>query len=190
MFGFPKWTAAEGVAGLIGAAIWAGISYAVNTEVGWIAWGIGFFVGFAVRMVAGEREEGFAPGLTAAIISILAVLGGKYAAVHLLVSHHMANVATAVSEEEMLVGLADEIVGEREKAGQKVVFPAGKTVETAESQADYPPEIWAAAAAKCSAIPPNEQAEKMQAVREFRTAMVAGAAGRARGEVFAASFSI
>ena len=91
-FGFPKWVLAGSIGGLVGAAIWAAISYAVNAEVGYVAWGIGGIVGIAVRFVAGEREEGIGPGVTAAVIAILAVLGGKYAAVHMLVSHHMGNV--------------------------------------------------------------------------------------------------
>jgi len=77
MLSFPKWIVAGGIGGLIGAAIWAGISYATNYEVGWIAWGVGFLVGVGVRVSAGENEEGFAPGLTAAVVAIVAVLGGK-----------------------------------------------------------------------------------------------------------------
>jgi hypothetical protein len=86
MFGFPKWILAGSIGGAIGAAVWAAISYFANAEVGYVAWGIGFIVGFMVRLVAGEKEEGLAPGLTAALIAVVAVLGGKYAGVQLLVN--------------------------------------------------------------------------------------------------------
>ncbi|MEX0331096.1 MAG: hypothetical protein AB3N64_06685 [Puniceicoccaceae bacterium] len=39
------------VASIVGAAIWAGITIATEYQIGWVAIGIGFLVGFAVRIL-------------------------------------------------------------------------------------------------------------------------------------------
>ena len=81
-----KWVLFGVVAGSVGAAIWAWVSLTTNREIGWIAWGIGGLVGLAVRLASHEEEgDGFLPGLVALIIAILAIVAGKYAAVHLSV---------------------------------------------------------------------------------------------------------
>ena len=40
-------------AAVIGAVLWAGITYATNHEIGWMAIGVGFLVGFAIRFGRG-----------------------------------------------------------------------------------------------------------------------------------------
>ena len=190
MLGFPKWVAAGSVGGLVGAAIWAAITYTTNYEIGWIAWGIGFLVGVFVRFAAGEAQEGLAPGLTAAIIAILAVLGGKYAAVHMLVSQHLGSVAeVTITEEQMIVSYADEIIEEREAKGQKVVLPGGKTIEMASSQADYPPAIWRQAAAKWNKLSADDKAKQLAVEQASTNALMAGMVGAVRKEAFTESFS-
>lgn len=167
MLSFPKWLIAGGIGGLIGAAIWAGISYATNYEIGWIAWAIGGLVGAAVRISAGESEEGFAPGLTAAVVAIASVLGGKYAAYALLVaSISGSDLPLEVNADDMVVSFADDIAGERIARGQSVAFAGGKTIETATSQADYPADIWQQASQKWQAIGPAEQQKQMAERRE------------------------
>jgi hypothetical protein len=42
------------VAAFIGAVVWAGISYTTGYRIGWMAVGIGFLVGFAVRFGRGD----------------------------------------------------------------------------------------------------------------------------------------
>lgn len=64
-----------GVAALVGGAIWAGIVALTNFEVGWVAWGIGGLVGFAMRKATLLRNAlvaGIAAGL-----AILGLLAGK-----------------------------------------------------------------------------------------------------------------
>ena len=190
MLGFPKWVAAGSVGGLVGAAVWAAITYTTNYEIGWIAWGIGFVVGVFVRFAAGEAEEGLAPGLTAAIIAILAVLGGKYAAVHMLVSHELDSVTEiAITEEDMIVSYADEIINEREAKGQKVVLPGGKTIEMASSKADYPPAIWKQASAKWNKLSADEKAKQLEVEQASTNAVMAGMVGSVRQDAFTGSFS-
>jgi hypothetical protein len=168
MLSFPKWIIAGAIGGLVGGAIWAGISYATNYEIGWIAWGVGLLVGVCVRVSAGEHEEGFAPGLTAAVVAIVAVLGGKYAAYSMQAASVRGEIlpVLAVDADDVIMSFADEIVHEREERGQTVAFPAGKSVDTATSQADYPPDVWQQASQKWQAIGPAEQEKKLAERRE------------------------
>jgi hypothetical protein len=171
---FVKWVMAGSIGGAVGAAIWAAISYATNYEIGWIAWGIGGLVGFFVRAVAGEEEEGFGPGATAAVLAILAVLGGKYAAYAMLISSvGSIDVPVDVSDNTMIVAEADAIVEAREAQGQRVVFPAGKTVETAENAADYPPDIWQQAQKQWESLPAEQKEQKREAHRQEMAAIAA-----------------
>ena len=76
------------VAGVAGALVWGGITYATKMEVGWIAWGVGFCVGVAVRYLAGGAEHA-GLGVMAAGIAIGSVVLGKFLAVHWLVANVM-----------------------------------------------------------------------------------------------------
>ena len=67
------------VAGLLGAAVWAGIAYQFNYEIGWIAWLIGGVVGFAVGAAGGL---GNAAAVFAFVITVLAICGGKVSVVY------------------------------------------------------------------------------------------------------------
>jgi hypothetical protein len=190
MVGLLKWLVAGTIGGLIGAAIWAGIAYATNFEVGWIAWGIGFLVGVCVRISAGENEEGFAPGATAALIAIAAVLAGKFAAVSMLVASLDLDPSTIeFSSEDMVSSIADDIVRERTARGISVAFPNGKTLDDATSQADYPPDIWQEAAAKWATTPPEQQQQQIAQRREAMQMLVGGLQGTLRQQGFMQSFS-
>lgn len=191
MSGFFKWILAGGIGGLAGAAIWAGISYATNYEIGWIAWGIGALVGFCVRLAAGENEDGFAPGLTAAVLSIGAVLLGKFAAAHFLAASMASALSIPpVSPEQMIVNLADEIVKDRYSKGQAVAFPPGMTVETAEKQADYPADIWQAATQQWNEIAPAEQQKRIAARNEENKQLSQMLGGSIRQSAFLSSFGL
>lgn len=178
MLGFPKWVLAGFLGGLVGAAIWAGISYATNYEIGWIAWGIGFLVGFCVRVAAGGDQEGFAPGATAAVVAIISVLIGKYAAFSLLVSGLDAdNFAVNVTADDMIESRAHDIAKARIAAGQSVAFAAGKTLDDADGQADFPVDIWQQATQQWQAVPAADQQkqidERQQQIQALTT-MVLG----------------
>src|SRR5262245_9387722 len=97
-----KWVIGGLVGGRIGAGIWAGIVYATHRQIGWIAWGVGALVGVGVRLAAGE-EYGPKPGVTAAVIAILALIAGKFAAVYLIVSSlGLGEVKVSVTAESMI----------------------------------------------------------------------------------------
>ncbi len=189
MTGLVKWIVAAAIGGFIGASIWAAITYFSGYEIGWIAWGVGFVVGLAVRVAAGN-ESGVGPGAVAAVGAVAALLAGKYAAIHFLVEKELAEMPTmSMSAEDMMVSIADEVVEEMETAGKTLNWPAGQTVETAEQADQYPAEVWTEATTRWAAIPAEEQ-QKQIAERTALMQQLAGAfQGMATNEGFKASFS-
>ena len=71
----PLALAAGLVAALLGGLIWAAIVLVTDYEVGWVAWGIGALVGFA--MAAVTRTRGRAIGLAAAALALVGLIAGK-----------------------------------------------------------------------------------------------------------------
>ena len=77
--------------GLIGAAvgvlIWVLVGYFTQYEIRWIAWGIGFLVGFGVRYAAylNDDEASLGKGVVAAAIAIAAIITAKFIVFMLLV---------------------------------------------------------------------------------------------------------
>ena len=151
--GFLKGIPGGVIAGLVGAAVWAGIAYGTGYEVGWIAWGIGVIVGFGV---ASGSEGGTRAGSLAAVISIFAILGGKYAAVELIMNKELPRqselieqaLAKLENDEFVISVLADDIVAEREAHGQTIAWPRGVVPDEAEERSDYPSDIWSEASSQ------------------------------------------
>jgi hypothetical protein len=70
-----KAAAAGLVAALVGAAAWGGISFASNYQIGWMAVGVGFLVGWAVRFAGKSFDKSF--GYLGAGLSLLGCLLGN-----------------------------------------------------------------------------------------------------------------
>jgi hypothetical protein len=51
---------AGGAAALLGACVWAAITFATSFQIGWMAVGVGFLVGYAVRTFGKGIDKGFA----------------------------------------------------------------------------------------------------------------------------------
>lgn len=66
---------AGGLAALVGGGIWAGIVALTDMEVGWVAWGVGGLVGFAMRKATAFRSATLA-GIAAGM-AVLGLLCGK-----------------------------------------------------------------------------------------------------------------
>lgn len=63
------------IAGLIGSILWAVISYATDYQIGWMAIGIGFLVGMAVRIMG--KGIDFTFGIVGAVISFFSIVLGN-----------------------------------------------------------------------------------------------------------------
>lgn len=72
-------TAAGGAASLLGAAAWAGITFATGYQIGFMAIGVGFLVGYAVRAAG----KGVTPvfGVVGAVLALLGCALGNLLAV-------------------------------------------------------------------------------------------------------------
>ncbi len=184
------------IGGLLGAAIWAGISWGLNVEIGWVAWGIGGLVGFGANFGA----KGTSPvlGILAVIITCLALVGGKYAAVHLAISSEVGSASQVIDEaiaelqnEELMISyMADGIVVERQMENKSINWPANVDPYEANTQADYPADIWKEADAQWQAKTPTEKEEYREELAEDITTNINQAFDDVAAESFMASFGI
>jgi hypothetical protein len=166
-----RWTIGGLIGGAIGAAIWWAVGSMAHREVGWIAWGIGFLVGFGVRYAAntGGDDESEGQGLIAGALAIGAVLFGKFLVYTALVCwgdnselRQFADQFTRIDDNAMIAGFADEIATRMTQAGQQVAWPPGVTSQSASTQADYPPAIWQQATAQWKQLGPVGQQQKLK----------------------------
>lgn len=74
------------VAAAIGAAIWAIITALSNFQIGWMAVGVGFLVGYAVRISGKGIDKTF--GIVGAVLSLLGCVAGNLLTACILISKH------------------------------------------------------------------------------------------------------
>jgi hypothetical protein len=181
------------IGGLIGAAIWAGVTLATNYEVGWIAWGVGILTGLGVRLAAGDQNEGFVPGITAAVLALLSIVAGKYAAVHFQLERAVAEAqekAGAPSDEGLISNIADEIVEEFQKAGKPLKWPPGVNPNDVHSEErEYPPDVWAEAQRRWQSQPEAERNAIRDQARAQGRAILEQLKAQIRDRAFRESFS-
>ena len=72
------------VAAAIGAAVWAIVTVVTNYQIGWMAVGVGFLVGFAVRKFGKGTDTSF--GIVGAILSLSGCLAGNLFSIFYVVS--------------------------------------------------------------------------------------------------------
>ena len=175
------------IGGAIGAALWAAVTYFTGYEIGWIAWGVGGIVGFAVALGNSDhsRSPGAAGGL-AVIITVMSIVGGKALAVELLMpsDDEIWEMFTANFEDEeyVLSFIADEVAQEFEADGKTLEWPEDSE---ASAQDDYPVDVWAEAERRWAALGADGQEafraeqeaesrqnleENLPAIRELMTA--------------------
>lgn len=108
--GLFGWVIGGTIGGTIGAAIWVAVGYFSGFEVGWIAWGVGVLSGMGVAAVASANGEAdSSSGITAAVISILAVLAGKYAVVHLVIDQAMQQIPAGAPEAQQMQQMQQQV---------------------------------------------------------------------------------
>jgi hypothetical protein len=74
------------VAAAAGAALWAVITALTNFQIGWMAVGVGFLVGYAVRICGKGIDKSF--GFAGATLSLLGCLAGNLLTVCIVISKH------------------------------------------------------------------------------------------------------
>ncbi len=180
-------------AAIAGALIWAAIAYFANFEIGWIAWGIGGLVGFAVYKV--EPNPGLPSGLIAVVLTCASIAGGKYLGVHFSVNKFMnemqLNVPPDLSDEELVISyVADEVVVEHEAAGKTVAWPAGVESSDAAAEADYPADVWREASDRWGAMAADQQEDYRDGIVKEYHADVSQFRSAVTAEAFKDSFGV
>jgi hypothetical protein len=74
------------LAALTGAAVWAVITAYTNFQIGWMAVGVGFLVGYAVRYLGKGIDKVF--GMTGALFSLLGCAAGNFFSVILAAANN------------------------------------------------------------------------------------------------------
>ncbi|MEM1445661.1 MAG: hypothetical protein AAGF84_06365 [Planctomycetota bacterium] len=170
-------------AGLIGAAVWAGLIVFADIEIGWIAIGVGALVGFGVAL--GSRGGSPATGMVAALIAVLSIVGGKYAAVSVLINSHGSElVSEEMFADDVFVTsyVADDVLMEMGTEGmalEDLEWPATADFENPDGPEDYPADVWAEADRRWSAM----SAEDQTAYRNEKQAMAEAGFAAMRGDL-------
>lgn len=85
---------AGAIAAVIGAVIWALITVATNYQIGWMAVGVGFLVGYAIRFFGKGVDQIF--GISGAVIALLGCVAGNFLTVIIVVAQQEHMEVTAV----------------------------------------------------------------------------------------------
>ena len=160
------------VGGAVGAFAWAGVGYATDREIGWIAWGVGALAGYGMSLgLKGACDR--ASGIVAALIALAAVGAGKYAVVRLSVHDAVSDYRGGpVIDYDIVSNLADEVVFQWEEEGRTLEWPADMSAQAAFETEDYPPGVWEEAEARFAVMTPDARARKKQEVAEQREAVL------------------
>lgn len=180
------------VAGVAGAIAWAIIAVVTGFEIGWLAWGIGAAVGAAV---AWGSEGSPSLGVIAVVITVLAIVGGKYLAVEMVLAKEIKaaeqETDQLIENEEYLISvLAESIVYAYEQQNKDIAWPEGVDPEGAFKKEEYPPEIWALAELAWDDMNEYDKAEFKSAVEEQVGSNLEIAAADVRKEGFIESFGV
>lgn len=152
------------VAAAIGAGVWALISWMTNYEIGWIAIGIGALVGAGVGL-GGKSTNA---GITAVLLTVLSIAGGKYAAISLVINDEMGGEFTAESleadvraalatERGLIESVADDIAWQRTEDGEVLDWPRGMSYETAYALTEYPQDVQLVALERTQIMSPEDR---------------------------------
>lgn len=157
------------VGGAVGALVWMGVTLVTDHEVGWIAWGVGGLAGAGMSL--GMKGNGdVTAGVIAALIAVVSVFAGKYAAVHFIVQKEIDKIeATPIGASQLQLRVADELVEEWKTDGRNLVWPAGMTVEKAQGPKDYPDGVWDEAVLRFDSLSAEERAQMTKEMSEYRS---------------------
>lgn len=178
------------IAGGLGAAVWAAIAYFTGYEIGWVAWGIGAFVGFVAAKAAGD-DKGDGLGIVAALIAVLAILGGKYGMGYALVQKAItANPPVVIDDAFLKVMQATEVAEEWEQGGKTLAWPSGHDIDSAEQKEHFPADVWTEAMQRWDATPTEERERIRTAMNQNQAQFRAALGSSLSWDAFKASFSM
>jgi hypothetical protein len=135
------WPVCGLIGGSIGGAVWVVVAFALQRQIGIIAWGVGALTGLGVAMAAGRRA-GTASGVLAAGLAVCVILASKLVVAILFVNVWAAQLEVPAERETQIVFQeAVAITEEQQKKGIKLNWPPGKSLDNASELADFPEPI-------------------------------------------------
>jgi uncharacterized membrane protein (Fun14 family) len=160
------WILSGLMAGLLGGAVWAGVSHWTGYEVGYLAWGVGALVGFAVGSAA-KQKAGVITALAACVFAVGGIAVGKYGGLWLDIDAVIRQTRDEpISDELLTTYIADQVIIDRQAQGQEVVWPEGVDALETDAQTDYPADVWAEAERQWAAMTASERATFRRTVTE------------------------
>lgn len=153
------------LAGAVSAGVWALVTFYMNAEIGFVAWGIGLLVGFVVG--ATSRGESVPRGVAAVVISVVAIVGGKFGAEELYIRDQLSANAWVVDRAYMVSEVADGML-ETEADAWPMLSPA-QLANAASLRDTYHPDTWAEAERRYDAMDPTAR-EALRASSEAELA--------------------
>ncbi|MEQ9455489.1 MAG: hypothetical protein RLN76_12965 [Phycisphaeraceae bacterium] len=166
------------LAGVVGAAVWAGIVYGTGYEIGWVAWGIGLLVGGATAFAMGDQANAMT-GLIAVIVTCASITMGKIISVEIVIEQEKGYGITEVLEPELerlrsdteyvVSYIADDVVTEKLMNGEALNWPSGEMPEFPERRSDYPSDVWFEAQSRWTGMSAEEQDAFRQTLIANRT---------------------
>jgi len=93
------------IGAIVGAIIWAAIAAYTGYEIGWVAWGVGGLVGLGAFMMEGR---GAMSGIVCACLAVVAILAGKFMALHAIANQEIDAFAEQGFTQEIYYGIARE----------------------------------------------------------------------------------
>lgn len=147
-----KGLAMSAAGGLLGAAVWAGVAFGTGYEFGILAWLVGGMAGLGMYMGADQKRTRLT-GVAAAAIALMAVLGGKFAAVSLYIDRMIAaEEQVAIDDEVAQDYLRSQIYDEMLTQQSDFTWPDGVDADDAMEQGMFPLEVTTAAARRWGAM--------------------------------------
>jgi phosphate/sulfate permease len=148
-------------AGVVGAIVWAFITYQAGWELGIIAWLIGAAVGGAALLVS-DRTRNVARGIIAVAIAAISIISGKFAVEVLywqdFTESYNADLRQAIDHDTdfAISFVADDAYAEDPDLWKDLDWPY-EIGAVGNAREDYPPELWTLATERWDAMSDAEQ---------------------------------
>ena len=98
----PGGLIAGAVAAAIGASVWAVVTFTTGYQIGWMAVGIGFLVGFALRKIGKGVDKIF--GISGAVLALLGCAAGNLLTVYgMLAKQENVSLVTLLSRLDFAI---------------------------------------------------------------------------------------
>lgn len=166
--------AGAAVGGLIGCAAWLGVAYVTGYELGILAILVGTACGIGAA-VGAKGMAGTKGGLIAAAVTVMSILAARYFIVQISINQ-IVNQAMAENGQDIpgpddgehwTAFMADQIIRQRENAGEFVDWPDYDEEEMDSLAAQYPDDVWADASVQWSSMNGSERQEFCTAGRQM-----------------------